>query len=143
MDKHGITVDVYQSEIWRHTYTQSSTVHFAGTDSTADRVNTPTPDQMTVDPKEPFEIEAFQFKTYTRQVNHIVAYLDRITVWDRVRKDDLTVMDLMPGFTLAQITEFIIAAQEANAVNVLAALLEYKNANFSDFDPMDEFTLEW
>ena len=23
------------------------------------------------------------------------------------------------------------------------ALLEYKNANCADFDPMDEFTLEW
>ena len=52
-------------------------------------------------------------------------------------------MNLMDGFTLAQITEFIAAAQEANAVNVLAALLEYKNNKFSDFDPMEEFTLEW
>ena len=62
---------------------------------------------------------------------------------DRVRKDDVSVMDFMSGFTLAQITEFISEAQEANAVNVLAALLEYKNNNFADFDPMDEFTLEW
>ncbi len=90
-----------------------------------------------------FEIKQFGFAKYTRQVNHIVAYLDRVTVWDRVRKDDTTVMDLMPGFTLAQITEFIAAAQEAGATNVLAALLEYKNARFADFDPMDEFTLEW
>ena len=90
-----------------------------------------------------FEIRSFGFRKYTRQVNHVVAYLDRITVWDRVRKDDPTVMDLMPGFTLTQITEFIAAAQEANATNVLAALLEYKNANFADFDPMGEFTLEW
>lgn len=35
------------------------------------------------------------------------------------------------------------AYQQVNATNVLAALLEYKNANFADFDPMDEFTLEW
>jgi hypothetical protein len=90
-----------------------------------------------------FEIKNFGFSRYTRRVNHIVAYLDNITVWDRVRKDDVSVMDLMPGFTLAQITEFITAAQEANATNVLAALLEYKNTNFADFDPMDEFTLEW
>ena len=90
-----------------------------------------------------FEVTEFGFDNYTRQVNHIVAYLDRVTVWDRVRKDDVSVMDLMPGFTLAQITDFIAAAQEANAVNVLAALLEYKNNNFADFDPMDEFTLEW
>ena len=52
-------------------------------------------------------------------------------------------MDMMPGFTLAQITEFITEAQEANAINVLAALMEYKSNNFADFDPMDEFTPEW
>ena len=52
-------------------------------------------------------------------------------------------MNQMERFTLAQITEFIQAAQEANATNVLAALLEYKNKTFPDFDPMDEFTLEW
>ena len=85
---------------------------------------------------------SFSFEQYTRRVNHIVAYLDRATVWERVRNDDTTTMDLMPGFTLAQITEFIAAAQEANATNVLAALLEYKNAHFADFDPMEEFTLE-
>ena len=38
--------------------------------------------------------------------------------------------------------DFIQTAQEAQAVNVLALLLEYKNAHFADFDPMDEFTLE-
>ena len=85
----------------------------------------------------------FAFKKFTRKVNHIVTILDGLTVSGRIRKDDTSVMELMPGFTLAQITEFITAAQEANATNVLAALLEYKNANFADFDPMDEFTLEW
>ena len=29
------------------------------------------------------------------------------------------------------------------AVNVLALLLDYKNARFPDFGPTDEFTLEW
>ena len=29
------------------------------------------------------------------------------------------------------------------AVNVLALLLDYKNARFPDFGPMGEFTLEW
>ncbi|MBR2366077.1 MAG: leucine-rich repeat protein [Oscillospiraceae bacterium] len=90
-----------------------------------------------------FEVRSFSFKEYNRQVNHIVAYFDRVTVWDRVRKDDLAVMDLMSSFTLAQIMEFIAAAQEAKATNVLSALLEYKNANFADYDPMAEFTLEW
>ncbi len=84
-----------------------------------------------------------RYPKYTRQVNHIVVYLDRVTAWDRVRMDDVSVMEQMDLFTLAQITGFIAAAQEAQAVNVLALLLEYKNAHFADFAPMDEFTLEW
>ena len=52
-------------------------------------------------------------------------------------------MRSVEGCNLAQVTDYIAAAQEAGAVNVLALLLEYKNAHFADFDPMDEFTLEW
>ena len=47
------------------------------------------------------------------------------------------------NFTLAQVTEFIRLATENNAVNVTAALLEYKNKHFSTVDPMAEFTLDW
>ena len=96
-----------------------------------------------IGPNSLFEIKSLSFKSYTRQVNHIIAYLDRVTVWDRVRKDDLSVTEQLDRFTFAQITEFISAAQEANATNVLAALLDYKNAHFADFDPMTEFTLDW
>ena len=78
-----------------------------------------------------------------RELNAVLLELDRITTMERVKQDDPSVMQLMHEFTLAQITDFISAAQEASATNVLAALLDYKNANFSDFDPMDEFTLEW
>ena len=100
-------------------------------------------EQHRIKPEHRFEIKSFTFKKYTRQVNHLVTYFDRVTVWDRVRKDDMTMAELLPGFTLSQITEFIVAAQEAQANNVLALLLEYKNANFADFDPMGEFTLDW
>ena len=62
---------------------------------------------------------------------------------DSVRTMGTEVFRSCSSFTLAQITEFIAAAQETNAVNVLAALMEYKNNNFADFDPMNEFTLEW
>ena len=90
-----------------------------------------------------FTLGKFTFPVYNRQVNHIVSLFDRWTVGERVKKDDVTVAGLLDGFTLAQITEFITAAQEANATNVLALLLEYKNTRFADFDPMAEFTLEW
>ena len=89
-----------------------------------------------------YTLGRFSYKTYTRQVNHIVSLLDRWTVEDRVKKDDVSVMDLMSTFTFAQVMEYIGIAQEAQAVNVLALLLEYKNTHFADFDPMDEFTLK-
>ena len=89
------------------------------------------------------DIKSFKIYSYSRAVNHAVAYLDRVTVLGRIEKDDISAMDFVRGCNIAQITDFIAAAQEANAVNVLAALLEYKNAHFADFDPMDEFTLEW
>lgn len=89
------------------------------------------------------EIVSLRPLEWNRRANMVIAFLDRITVWDRVKKDDVRVMDHVSCFTLAQITEMIQIAQEANAVNVLALLLEYKNAHFADFNPMDEFTLEW
>ncbi len=91
---------------------------------------------------ETYTLGKFSFKEYTRQVNHIVALLDGWTVEDRIKKDDVSVADRFDAFTLAQIAEFIQTAQEAQAINVLALLLDYKNAHFADFDPMDEFTLE-
>ena len=77
-----------------------------------------------------------------RELNAILLELDKATTLERVKKDDIDVMSIMDQFTLAQIMEFINAAQEANAVNVLAMMMEYKNTNFSDFDPMDVFTLD-
>ena len=89
-----------------------------------------------------FEVSNFSFLKYDRQVNHIVAHLDKGTVAGRIKKDDISAAQWFDRFTLAQITDFIRLAQENNAVNVLAQLLEYKNAHFADFDPMDEFTLD-
>jgi hypothetical protein len=91
---------------------------------------------------ETYTLGKFRFPRYTRQVNHIVSLLDNWTMRERIRKDDASVADRLDSFTLAQITEFIQTAQQAQAVTVLALLLEYKNAHYADFDPMDEFTLE-
>ncbi|MBO5700872.1 MAG: leucine-rich repeat protein [Clostridia bacterium] len=95
-----------------------------------------------IDMNHRFAVQEFGFKDYTRRVNHIVAYLDRITVYDRIKKDDVSVAPLLSQFTLAQITEFIKVAQENNCTNVTAILLDFKNRAFADFDPMDEFTFE-
>ncbi len=132
-EKHGISVEDYD-------FHNEIIISFKQFKTVIDRIDW---HRHEINVEDRFEVKEFGFDKYTRQVNHIVAYLDRVTVWDRVRKDDITVMDIMDSFTLAQITEFIAAAQEANANNVLAALLEYKNNNFADFDPMDEFTLDF
>ena len=90
---------------------------------------------------ETYTLGKFSFDQYTRKVNHIVSLLDSWTVEDRIKKDDISVADRLDSFTLAQITGFIKLAQEANAVSVLALLMDYKNRNYAEFDPMDEFTL--
>ena len=78
---------------------------------------------------------------YTRRTNHIIAFLDYLTIRQRIERDDVTCADLLPGFTLAQITDFIKLATEKGCPNVTALLLNYKNEHFADFDPMEEFTL--
>ena len=85
----------------------------------------------------------FTFRIYTRWTNHIVAWFDRYLIADKIKKDDISVANLLPGFTLAQITEFIQLAAEHHSTNVTAILLDYQNKNFSDFDPMEAFSLEW
>ena len=75
-------------------------------------------------------------------VNHVLAYLDRVTVYDRIVKDDVSVAQFLPSFTLAQITEFIKLASENNCPNVTAILLDFQQNNFPNFDPMAEFTLD-
>jgi len=132
-EKHGIYVE-------DHDYHNDINISLMNCETEIERIDWK---RHEINPNDRFEIKSFTFKTYTRQVNHLVAYFDRITVWDRVRKDDLTVIDQLDRFTLAQITDFISAAQEANANNVLAALLDYKNTHFADFDPMTVFTLDW
>lgn len=95
-----------------------------------------------VDPKNRFEITYFTFKKYTRQVNHIVGLLDKWTIYERILKDDASIIELLPQFTLAQIVDFTKLANENNCPNCTAALLEFKNANYADLDPMAEFLLE-
>ena len=89
-----------------------------------------------------FEIYSFSVKRFSRMSNHIVAYLDRATIYERIRRNDTDIAPLLPQFTLAQITEFLKVATENHCTNVTALLLDFKNLNFADFDPMEEFSLD-
>ena len=133
MEKHGITVDDWD-------YHNQIGISFRGCKAKVERIDW---DRHTINMKDRFEITDFHFGKFTRQVNHIVAYLDRVTVMERIQKDDITVMQQMDSFTVAQIIEFISMAQEAGAVNVTAALLEYRNNTYPDYNVMDEFVLDW
>lgn len=95
------------------------------------------------DVKDCFGIDTLSFKEYNRMTNHIFAYLDKVTVYERISKDDVSVGNILHCFTIAQIMEFIRIASENNCVNVLALLINYKNSNYPDFDPMQEFILEF
>lgn len=87
-------------------------------------------------------IESFGFEQFNRQVNHIVAMLDRWTIRQRILKDDASLARMLSGATPAQIAEYLQAAMESQAVNCTAVLLEYQKEHFPGIDPMDEFTLE-
>jgi hypothetical protein len=114
-------------------------IRFSGMDSTIERLDW---ERHRIEPQHCFEVQKISFKKYTRMVNHIIAYLDRITVYDRVRLDDLTVIERLDSFTLAQILQFIDIASDAAATNVLPALLDYRNSHYPDYADYGDLTLD-
>jgi hypothetical protein len=131
-EKHGITIedDNFHDDI---------DIELKDCDATIERIDW---HRHEINNDDNFEITRFGFKKYSRQVNHIVAYLDKITVIGRILKDDMAVEQFLPQFTFAQLKEFIKLASENNCLNVTALLLDYKNRTFGAFDPMEEFVLE-
>ena len=89
-----------------------------------------------------FEITSFRFDTFSRQVNHLVAYFDRVTAIERVKQDDVSIMKIVDRFNIEQIMALIEAAQQAEAVNALAALLEYRDRTYPGYSAVDSLTLD-
>ena len=88
------------------------------------------------------EISYLHPQNWDRRANTVISFLDRITIRERIRKDDSSVMELMQRYNVAQITDFLNAAIENKAVNLTAALLSYKQEHFPEYDAFSEFTLE-
>lgn len=130
--KHGIEVNDFDfhNEIY---------INFTGCNANVERIDWK---RHEINNDDNFEVTSFKFREYTRQVNHIVAYLDRITVSGRILKDDTSISMYLEDFTLAQITEFINLAMDNKSTNCLAVLIDYKNNKYATYDPMDAFTLE-
>ena len=131
-EKHGISV-----RDWN--YHNEIEISFMDCDARVERIDWA---RHQIDMNDRFEVKEIRVKRRTRVANHIIAYLDNITAIDRIIADDVTIVDTLHDCSLAQITDYINIANENNANNVLAALMEYKNECFSDFDPMGEFTLD-
>ena len=87
-------------------------------------------------------LQTFECRKESRASNHIIGLLDKWTVYGRILKDDVSAVEYLEKFTLAQVTELLNLAIENSCTNCTAALLEYKSRRFADFDPMDVFTLE-
>ena len=130
--KHGITVDDWD-------FHNEITIEFDQCDAVVDRLE---PQRHALLREEPFEIVEFKPWDFNRRINHLIGYLDMAVVRDKVMNDDVSVINILDNFTLAQIREFITLASQYNSVNVAALLLNYQNEHFDDLDPMDEFTLE-
>jgi hypothetical protein len=90
-----------------------------------------------------FEIASIKIKRESRVANHLLAYFDKITIYGRVLNDETDMIaEFLPSFTLAQVTDFIKAANENNCNNSLAVLMDYKNKTYADVDPLDSFVLD-
>lgn len=84
----------------------------------------------------------FSITNNSRYSNHIVYLLDKWTVEERITNDDVSIVDVLDVFTMAQIDYFINIAREAGANSVLAQLLDYKNKTYADCNPMDKYVLD-
>ena len=89
-----------------------------------------------------YNLGEFKIKKFSRYANHIVFLLDRWTIEERIIKNDSVIGELLSGFTVAQLLDFISLASEKNSTNSLAVLMEYKNSKFDQYDPLMNFTLD-
>ena len=121
---------------WGYTFSQENTMYFSKSLCLDYSVNEASKDIT-------FRKASLGEQPKDRELNAILLELDKATTLDRVKKDDINVIGIMDQFTLAQVSRFISAAQDAGANNLLAQLIDYKNTHYADYDPMDEFTLEW
>lgn len=130
--KHGIHVSPFD-------FYEDYKITFDGCDAVVNRIDERT---YTSDINDRYEIESIVFPAFDRRVNHVLAYLDRITVYGRILKGDTSIVKILPSFTLAQIMDFIGFAAENKTVEIAALLMEYKKNAYPDHNPLDSLTLD-
>ena len=90
-----------------------------------------------------FKIVKFHVIKDSKMANHIMAYLLRLAAFNVVLKDDDAIIPILPAITYELINKLLEFALEKKCTHVSAILLDYREKNFSKYDPMDEFTLEF
>ena len=114
-------------------------ISFAGCKTDVERIDS-FPNE--INSTDRFEVVSVSVPEKTRVASHSIAWLDYTTAADRVARDDVTIRDLLPVFTLQQIADFTALASESGSTNCTALLLDYKNKTYPDADPLAEFTLD-
>lgn len=79
------------------------------------------------------------------EINSVLYELDRLNMVNAIKRDDVDAVGehLGDGFTAAQIFDFVKIASKNNAPMCSAALIEYRNNNYSEIDIDQEFTLDF
>lgn len=77
-----------------------------------------------------------------RLANHVIYLLDKWTIFGRIAKNDISIMEYMDQYCASQILEFINVATKNNAEELTAALLDYKHKKYPDLDTFSDFLLE-
>ena len=132
MEKHGIRVEDkdYHNDIF---------ISFDDCDVYDERIDW---HRHEINNEDRFEIQRFGFKEYNRKVNHIVAYLDRVTIFDRIKKDDSSIEETIKSYNLAQILECVDVANKNGSKNCLAVLLEEKNKRWPEYSSISSLIMD-
>lgn len=91
-----------------------------------------------------FEIKSFSVARRSRMANHVVTYLDRLSVYGRIINNDLGVMDYVrsSNASLADVLKYIDVAAENSATELAALLMEYRDEHFAEYAGIDSLLLD-
>ena len=120
-EKRGISINWYSGY-----YSESHYLSIEGFDLDCNSVM--------VDGNDMVDITSIKPKKWNRRANMVISFLDRITIYSRILKDDPSIGTLLDSFTLPQILSFIDFAAKNECVNATAVLLNYRNENFPEYD---------
>ena len=131
-EKHGITVEDFD-------YHNEINIYLADCDADIDRLDW---DRHCLEMNDRFQIREFKFKKYTRRVNHVVAYLDKVCLYPRIASGDMTVMNELDAASLADIIDYINIASDNDATELVAALLAYREEQFPEYGGIESLLLD-